>query len=261
MKHPIAQTNLQLYNQLIAAGYSDEDFATVRNAYEYGIELFTGRIAASRKVFLEHGVGSASVLVQIGEPAMMVAAGMLHNIFWNGVWEHGVRGITEKKRAEVRRRLGDDIMPCLEQFHTLRWNEETVADLLANFDELDQAMYQTILLRLADHIDHLADAGLAYSTDAAAKVQRAQIMLEPMVGLAQKLGHPELGDEMRALTALSANMKVPSALQGKGQQRLSTVTAPRTHRLSPIARVRQTLWRGFGIRKAMRSLFTSEKTR
>ncbi|NNE08286.1 MAG: hypothetical protein HKN20_06955, partial [Gemmatimonadetes bacterium] len=159
MKHPIAQTNLQLYNQMIAAGYSDEDLALVREAYELGIELFTGRVNSSGRVFSAHGVGSASILVQIGEPAMMVAAGMVHNVFWNGVWKDGVPGATKAKREEVRRRLGDDILPCLERFHTLPWNEQTAADLIARFDELDQTTYQTILLRVVDHIDHLLDGG------------------------------------------------------------------------------------------------------
>ncbi len=258
MKHPIAQTNLQLYNQMQAAGYSDEDLAFVRNAYEFGIEVFTARYVSSRRVFIEHGIGSASVLVQIGEPAMMVAAGILHNVFWNGVWKDGLKGITNAKREEVRQRLGDDIVPCLERFHDLRWNEETVADLLLNFDDLDQTTYQTILLRLADHIDHLLDGGLMYSVNAAARLRRAESMLAPMESLAEKMGYPELGVELRALTEQSAAMKIAPSLVGRGEH-YSSITPPRTYRMSTMSWLRQAMERGIGIRKTMRALFKGGK--
>lgn len=255
MKYPVAQTNLQLYNQMQAAGYPDEDLATVRNAYEYGLEIFTGKVLTSSKVFVEHGIGAASVLAQIGEPASMVAAGILHNIFWNGVWEDGTMGITAAKREDVRRRLGDEILPSLERFHTLRWNAATAKELLARFDELDQATYQTILLRLADHVDHLTDGGIAYSPNAEARIAEAKDRLEPCVALAEKLGYPELGAEIRALTERAAALKVPAPLRATTDMRFAWLVAPRSHRMKYTTRIRQALWRGIGIRKALRQLF------
>ncbi|NNE07340.1 MAG: hypothetical protein HKN20_02135, partial [Gemmatimonadetes bacterium] len=142
---------------------------------------------------------------------------------------------------------------------TLPWNEQTAADLIARFDELDQTTYQTILLRVVDHIDHLLDGGLMYSAHSGARLEEAQVMLEPTVTLAEKLGYPELGVEARALTESSARMKVPPPLQNQDKRKFSRLVAPRTHQIAPIPKLRQILWRGLGIRKAIRSLFQSGK--
>ena len=60
-----AQSNLQLFNQLIANGYSESELVCVVNAYKLIMNLFTGIFRSSGKTFLAHLIGTASVLVNL----------------------------------------------------------------------------------------------------------------------------------------------------------------------------------------------------
>ncbi len=66
------QTNIQLFNQLRHAGYSQMELKLVRDAYELAMDLFTGRFQPSGKSFMAHVVGTASIL---GLPALTRAGG------------------------------------------------------------------------------------------------------------------------------------------------------------------------------------------
>ena len=49
-----AQTSLQLFNQMRQAGYSPDDLATVRRAYDLAMKLFTSEYRGSGKPLLSH---------------------------------------------------------------------------------------------------------------------------------------------------------------------------------------------------------------
>ena len=72
--HAYAQTNVQLFNQLQSEGYSARDRELVRLAYEFAMGLFTGLFLPSGKTFIDHLVGTASILTSLHVPVEVVAA-------------------------------------------------------------------------------------------------------------------------------------------------------------------------------------------
>ena len=72
--HP-AQTNLQLYNQLLALSWPADDLERVRAAYEFVDELFSGLHRGSGKTFIAHLIGTASVAAGVdGRHDVVLAA-------------------------------------------------------------------------------------------------------------------------------------------------------------------------------------------
>ena len=84
-----AQTNLQLYPQLIEAGWSEHDLARARAAHDLSCELFAGCYRPSNKAFIAHLVGTASALAAWGEPPDTVLAGLLHSSYLYGDFGDG----------------------------------------------------------------------------------------------------------------------------------------------------------------------------
>src|SRR5262245_11904038 len=78
MVYDIAQTNLQLYNQLLARGWTTNDLHHARAAYELAADLFSGQYRCSGKPFVAHLVGTASVAAAVGLPSELVLAALLH---------------------------------------------------------------------------------------------------------------------------------------------------------------------------------------
>ncbi|NJL09589.1 MAG: hypothetical protein HC908_03480 [Calothrix sp. SM1_7_51] len=66
--HCFAQTNIQLFNQLHREGYSSTDLSLIANAYSLAMELFTGTFRPSKKTFIAHLVGTASILASLHAP-------------------------------------------------------------------------------------------------------------------------------------------------------------------------------------------------
>ncbi|MEM8864816.1 MAG: hypothetical protein AAGF31_04650, partial [Planctomycetota bacterium] len=73
----LAQTNLQLYRQLLDAQWPDADLATTRAAYELARQLFVHCHRPSQKPFLCHLVGAASALVAWEKQQPLVWAGRI----------------------------------------------------------------------------------------------------------------------------------------------------------------------------------------
>jgi (p)ppGpp synthase/HD superfamily hydrolase len=131
--HSYAQTISQLYRQLQQNGYSVTDMCRIRDAYELAVELFSGYFQSSGKLLIAHVVGTASILASLRLPVEVVAAGLLHNVYWNGDFGDGRRGITEARREQVRGVVGKEVEQYLARFATLRLTPQTVT---ATRDEL-----------------------------------------------------------------------------------------------------------------------------
>lgn len=88
-----AQTNIQLFNQLRFAGYSDADISYMCDIYDFALEIFAGRFRGSGKPFISHLVGTAGILASLQASMNVVAAGLLHAAFIYG--EYG----TDQRRV------------------------------------------------------------------------------------------------------------------------------------------------------------------
>src|SRR4051812_2155144 len=160
----LAQTNLQLYEQLISRGWTARDLAAVRDAYELSAQLFSGRYRASGKTFVAHVVGTASCVAAIGGTPPMVSAALLH-----AAYEHGDFG-PDQDRAHGRARLVDEVGPEVEalvaEYTATPLNVATIEDLQRRAADLPSLTRDVVLIRTANEVDDHVDRG----TDIAARV-------------------------------------------------------------------------------------------
>lgn len=205
--HPYAQTIVRLYSQLQQSGYSNTEMTIIRNTYELAISLFSCRFQPSGKDFLSHCVGTASILASLGLPAQVVAAGLIHNVYQNGDFGFGGRGISKAKRIYVERFVGKEVEGYAARFATLRWNPQTIKAIRDGINELNPIDRNTVLIRLADHLEHLLDLDLLYYDDIG---RRRYLTNNPvMVELAERLGFPRLADEIKQAYTETIQAEIP----------------------------------------------------
>ncbi len=252
---PVAQTILQLYRQLLDLEYPEEDLVTVRRAYEVGSELFSAVYHTSTKTLLAHGIGTASVLARLKMPAEVVAAGIIHNVYWNGDFGDGHRGISPRKVKELRRRLSEGVEQYVAGFALLKWGEDTLPGLLDRLDEMKGVERMIMVIRLADQIDHLLDYAIAVSPNSKNRHAMTGRMLESMDPIARRLGYPEIADEMRELLDESLAANPPDCICRKTDSHFAFRVMPRSGPMRWTIKLRERIYLGFGIRKTLRKWF------
>ncbi|MEX0804939.1 MAG: DUF6817 domain-containing protein [Candidatus Binatia bacterium] len=188
--HSHAQTILQLYLQLQSAGYSKSEMELIRRTYEPAMRLFSGRFQPSGKTFIAHVVGTSSILASHSRNVATVAAGLLHNVYEHGDFADGRIAISERRRKRLRRVLGTEIEDYLARFAKLRWTPRSIPEHCAGAERLSPVDQEVVLIRLADHLEHLLDLDVLYYGRVG---QQIYVDNGPaVVTLAAKLGFPTL---------------------------------------------------------------------
>ena len=82
--HRYAQTNLQLYGQLGAAGWTEPQLALVASGYELAMEICGASFRPNGKPFMCHLVGTASIVASWVAPVDEVVCGLLHSAYTHG---------------------------------------------------------------------------------------------------------------------------------------------------------------------------------
>ena len=124
---PVAQTNLQLYNQMRKAGRDGQEFAAVRAAYDLACLLYSGYYQADGKPFVAHSVGVASILCHLGLPAPVIAFALVHNVYGNGDFGDGLmHRATPARRKLVRETVGDTVEALVFRFGEFRIKPTTI---------------------------------------------------------------------------------------------------------------------------------------
>ena len=231
----VAQTNLQLYNQLRAKGWSLEDLGLVRRAYDLSRELYSGFYQADGKPFVAHSVGVASIVAGLGLPPLFVTAALLHNVYGNGDFGDGLGSIvTGARRARVAGAVGMEIERLLVRFRDVRVDPATLRAIEHDFDMLDEDDRQLITIDLADYYEKYVDEGVSYFGDSSWIAGRSNADGERFVALARRLGHPALADALAEAFAEAGRRPLPPAeLRGPPGQRFMAQT------LSPSAHLRR----------------------
>lgn len=160
--------------------------------------MFAGRIAASGKSHIEHGIGTAGILIRFDAPFHLVLAAFIHNAYGLGDFGDGQIGrITPKRQAEICGVIGERGEQCVRKFFEIPWTVESVSQILDDFVTLDELTRETLVLRLADHLEHHFNAGLLY--------RRSDYMLRRLAPLrsylpelATRLGYPQFIGQLEA---------------------------------------------------------------
>jgi (p)ppGpp synthase/HD superfamily hydrolase len=220
----VAQTNLQLYNQLAALGWDDVDLVLVRDAYLLATELFSGRLRPSGKTFLSHLVGTASVVAAVGERPSMVAAGLLHAAYASGEFGDGSRGLGRRKQRGVIEAVGVEVEQLVAAYTQFNWTAAAVRGLAARATSFDVEERELVVLRLANEVDDWADAGLRYWASDPVRPD----FLEALTTLAGRVGLPQMAEELRHVGSFDATAEVPHVLVYRPASPDSRL--PRSHR-------------------------------
>ena len=256
----VAQTNLQLYNQLRAQGYSDEDLLVVHRAYEFLTTIYPGYYQADGKPFVAHTVGVASILAHLKLPTEFIAAGLLHNIYGNGDFGDGRRDVaTERRRRIVRKAVGDRIEILIERFPGCRIGSKITPDILSRIDQLDEIDKKLIVIDLADYLEKYIDLGVCYWGDSQVISDAVNKRGQNLVTMASGLGYPQLARMLNETFTQAGRAQIPDSLRASSGWKEMDLVIPRSCRrlLRPIL-VKQLngLWRSarrtFPIRRRLR---------
>jgi (p)ppGpp synthase/HD superfamily hydrolase len=194
--HEYAQTNVQLFNQLRSEGYSKEDRERVRAAYEFAMRLFAGLFLPSGKTFIDHLVGTASILASLHASVDLVIAGLIHAAYLHGNFGGIRRGISKSTRKQVRDAVGEKVEEYVARYERMLWDPGIVPMLRDTIDKLNPIDRDVLLMRLANDFEHNLDLGSLYRENWRAYIQRAG---PDMVSIAEKLGFPSLSAEMASV--------------------------------------------------------------
>ena len=240
----IAQTNIQLYNQLRAAGRSLDELVAVRDAYEFLTTLYPGYFQADGKPFVAHSVGVASIVASLEQPTDFVVVGLLHNIYGNADFGDGREpGITPKRALLVEEAVGEHVAGLLQRFRELRIRADTLPAIRRSLPETSETDRRLILVELADQLEKYVDLGLLYYGNDD-WVHGNRIGPE-LVAIATDLGQPQLAELLSSAFAEAASARVPAELRSSDGRRYLKLVVPRSCRRRLAPRVRARLRRAF----------------
>lgn len=224
----VAQTNIQLYNQLFEQRRSDDDLRLVRAAYDASSLLTAGYYQGDGKPFVCHSVGVASILCLIGMPARFVAFGLLHNIYTNGDFGRGLRTpVTPGKRSFLRERVGAEVEDLVMRFRDLRVSADSIDRIEAGLSRFDETERLLIVADLADHLEKYLDGGVLYFGDGSWITTQTDVNGNRLIALAETLGQPLLARMMReSFAAVAGRKPMPDAVRPPKDRRYLALTLP-----------------------------------
>lgn len=237
-----AQTIIQLYKQLQIDGYSDEDLILIRNAYELAMEVTSGNYRPSGKTNMAHFIGTASILSSLGASIEAIAAGLLHSIYAHGDFGTLRKGISEAKRRQVRRAVGEKVEEYLAKYAALEWSMQTAITIRETLPNLDPVDRTVVLVRLADRLEDYLDLGILYCPNAEDRLRGIQNDGQLMIELAVQLGYPTLAAEFETVFKESADTDFPAAiLRNPASRNPGFLVAPRSYRRPLLVAIYQEL--------------------
>jgi hypothetical protein len=235
-----AQTNLQLYNQLVALSWSDDDLRRLRAAYELADRVFAGTNRHSGKPFIAHLVGTASIAADVDGRRDLVLAALLHSIYTGGGTailrkapsREAIRGLVESSCEEI-----------IYAYATTPWSPAALSRALVDGVEFDSLQRCVLLLRLVNEVDERVDLGTRYDDKGAPL--RGDDPVPQMVVLAERLDCPKLAAALQDLLDQQRGVEVPVVLRASTHVpsiRVSrSFSAGNTLSARPLARGKQVI--------------------
>jgi hypothetical protein len=242
----VAQTNIQLYNQLRERGASVEELVLARRAYELGAELWSGYYQGDGKPFVAHTVGVASLVAELDQPIEFVAVGLVHNVYANGDFGEGISNkVTPARRRVVREALGERIEQLLVRFRDLRIRPDTLERIRADLARLDESDRRLLIVDLADYLEMYVDHGAFYFGNGDWLLERSREVGPHLIEIAGELGEPRLAEMLSATLARATEQAddIPAELRESDGRRFLDLVVPRSCRPRLSVRLRTRLRR------------------
>jgi len=249
----IAQTNLQLYCQLLDQRWEDRALGLVAGAYELALRLFAVRVRPNRKPFICHLVATASVTAAECDRAEVTAASLLHAAYTLGDWGDGKHGATPQRRAVVERAAGPATERLVTSYTAMAWGYGATAGVLTRAADLDDDERTVVLMRLANEVDEWADGGLRFSDKGDYPrfgAENAAAVRE----LARSLGYVRVAELLDEAFRRHAALSVPRSLRIEGTDPGGGRVAPQSRLLRMGVRIESERDAGRALRRGARRL-------
>jgi (p)ppGpp synthase/HD superfamily hydrolase len=208
----LAQTHLQLFQQMRTNGYSAAQLTMVAEAYQLATRLFANRFRPCGRPFVAHLVGTSAVLVWLKAPIHMVVAELLHSAYQEGDFANSLEGMTPRKRRQLREAIGADA-ESLVAAYTL--GTRSLTGLLASharFNQMSSFERDVLLMQLANELDDYRELAANHAANAVERVDVIKKCGQQQVEMAEWLGHPELARALRETYAESIAAVIPAPL-------------------------------------------------
>jgi hypothetical protein len=226
--HELAQTNLQLYNQLVASGWSDAELGRTRRAYELATDVFAGQLRPSGKTFIAHLVGTASALAMCGARPDLLHAGLLHAAYTHGDFGDGRWDAAAPKRTIVRTAIGAAAEELVDEYARLPYTAANIDRWLERAASLGPTEHDLVVIRLANEVDVHTDLGARYF-DRSEPLGTSDTRFATLAELADRMDERALADLIRNTAARERDADVPAVLWSTATR--SSTIAPRSYRL------------------------------
>ena len=209
----VAQTNLQLYEQLTARGFAGSDLAAIRRAYDLASCLFAGVYRASGKPFVAHLVGTASLLAAEGTSARLVTAALLHSAYSHGGFGDGPPGRTRRREERIAAAVGDEVEGLIARYESFPWKTDVGGRRGGWPSSLDALDRDVLTMRLANELEELIDFDILYSEDAERRREEALRELPTWIGWARGLSADGIARELEAIRTRLGGHRLPDELR------------------------------------------------
>ena len=150
-----AQTNLELYTQVLSKGWSLSERRGLAQAYDVALRQVFPLARGSGKPFICHLVGTASLVLESGCPADWVTAALLHAVYQRRI-PFGDKREPGDRRAVIANLFGagvDDIIQRYTEFENVEFSAISADTLSSDAD--------VVTLRLADELEDICGYALA----------------------------------------------------------------------------------------------------
>ena len=227
----IAQTNLQLYQQLMRAGYGQEDLEYIHHAYDLASRLFTCLYRPSGKEHLAHAVGTASILCILHQRVSFIAAGLLHASYNHGAFPGVRKGPTESNRNTIRNLVGEETEQLIFRYFVFPWKKQDlrmILESISNFREIDR---EVLFLRLVNDLEDYIDQGVSYCMRGPGILRSLREIGPTKIEMAKKLGYPALSTLLEEAYATVFQTEIPSMVRKSTNVKGDFLQPPLSYRL------------------------------
>ncbi|MEX2492296.1 MAG: DUF6817 domain-containing protein [Nitrospirales bacterium] len=225
----VAQTNLQLYNQLLELNSTNVDLGDLRAAYELARELFSGLFRPSGKTFIAHVIGTASILADCRVDIEIVKGGLMHAAYTGGDFGDGMKGVSDFKRAQLVQIIGSRAEEIVHAYSLLPWPPEH-ADAYGTPVVSDPATRDATLVRLANELEEYIDLGVCYCNERARKrMALDQTLQQAILDMARTFDYPDLVTALADAFQQAAHANVPAVARSQQLSGQSILIPPRMH--------------------------------
>jgi glycosyltransferase involved in cell wall biosynthesis len=195
----VAQTIVQLLDQMQSLSYPQEAMLKVRDAYMVATELFATNFRASGRSLLAHVVGTSSILATVGASPAVVAAAALHAAFSHANHGNNVAAM----RRWLQRRVGESVEKLIYVQSTLQF-DEAVKYCPQNVDSMPIELANAIIIRIANGLEDRLSRDYHYF-DSAAWLKESNALIDRWLpvfdAVADKLDFGHLTSMLRTMGA------------------------------------------------------------